>query len=375
LRFDFGRNGFDPAGGMGYAKGSARVVGPALLKRDPGMAVWKWQGIADGRIAGAIERHWGSFFLKLAISTLLIVFLAVTYDVGEAFRRLGAIDLPWFFASLLLLGLGVFLAALRWRSILDGIGIALSFHRVLRIVFIGLIFNQALPSSIGGDAMRVWQIHRVVASMGLAFRSIVLDRLAGLAGLVLLVMAAVFLLPRLAEKSTAPVAAMGDAMMGAALAAMAGFVLLLVFDRLPLAFLGARAQKALARIAVEGRQLLLTSWRAPYVLGLSCLIHVFSALSVFCLAQGMGIPLGVVACLVLVPPVILLMVLPISLAGWGVREGAMIAALGLVGVPAGEALVLSIAFGLSVLLASLPGGAVWFLTRSPQKIQREAVEE
>jgi len=346
-----------------------------LVEGEHRMAAWKWRGFAGGRIAGAIGRHWVSFFLKLAISTLLIVFLAVTYDVGEALRRLGAIDPPWFFASLLLLGLGIFLAALRWRSILDGIGIALSFQRVLRIVFIGLIFNQALPSSIGGDAMRAWQIHRVIASVGLAFRSVVLDRLAGLAGLVLLVVAAIFLLPRLAVKSAAPVSAMGDAMMGVAIAAMAGFALILLFDRLPLAFLGARIQKTLARIAMEGRQLLLTSWRAPYVLGLSCLIHVFSALSVFCLAQGMGIALGVVECLVLVPPVILLMVLPISLAGWGVRENAMIAAFGLVGVPAGEALVLSIAFGLSVLLSSLPGGAVWFLTRSTQKIRREAVEE
>ena len=55
---------------MGYAKGPARVVSPVLRKRDTKMAVWKWQGIADGRIAGLIERHWGSFFLKLAISTL-----------------------------------------------------------------------------------------------------------------------------------------------------------------------------------------------------------------------------------------------------------------------------------------------------------------
>jgi len=333
-------------------------------------ATGKRQNMEGALVAEAGLRRWWPFFLKLAVSTLLIGFLVVTHDLSEALSRLRAVDRFWFLANLLLLGGGILLAALRWRMVLDGIGVALSFAGVLRIVFVGLFFNQVLPSSIGGDAVRAWQIHRLVASAGVALQSVLLDRLAGLGGLVLLVVAGLPMLFRMTADGAAQFA-----MMGLAFAAILGLALILTADRLPLAFLGERLHRGLMGIAREGRALLLAFRRAPSVLGLSCGIHVFSALSVFCLAQGLGIALGLFESLVLVPPVILLMVLPISLAGWGVREGAMIAALGFVGVASADALLLSIAFGLSVLLTNLPGGALWFLTRNAASMRQEAVKK
>ncbi|KAF0137780.1 MAG: hypothetical protein FD153_1608 [Rhodospirillaceae bacterium] len=69
--------------------------------------------------------------------------------------------------------------------------------------------------------------------------------------------------------------------------------------------------------------------------------------------------------MVLVPPVLLIMTLPISIAGWGVREQAMITAFGLVGVSEESALALSILSGLTILAGGLPGGVVWLVeTRS-----------
>jgi uncharacterized membrane protein YbhN (UPF0104 family) len=63
----------------------------------------------------------------------------------------------------------------------------------------------------------------------------------------------------------------------------------------------------------------------------------------------------------LMQPVALLTSLPISIGGWGVRETAMIGLLGLVGVPASAALVLSVELGLITMAASLPGLVFWFL--------------
>src|SRR5690606_4783819 len=67
--------------------------------------------------------------------------------------------------------------------------------------------------------------------------------------------------------------------------------------------------------------------------------------------------------LILVPPVMLVSMVPISIAGWGVREGAMITAFGLVGLDTADALALSIVFGVIVSLVGAPGGAIWALTR------------
>ena len=65
--------------------------------------------------------------------------------------------------------------------------------------------------------------------------------------------------------------------------------------------------------------------------------------------------------------------LPISFAGWGVREGAMVTALGLVNIPINVSLASSILFGLFLLLISLPGSMLW-TTKSKKYIQVEIKE-
>jgi hypothetical protein len=68
-------------------------------------------------------------------------------------------------------------------------------------------------------------------------------------------------------------------------------------------------------------------------------------------------------CILLVPPVILVTVVPISIAGWGVREGAMVVAFGFIGVPANAAFAVSVLFGLTLAAASLPGSLLWWMSR------------
>jgi len=60
---------------------------------------------------------------------------------------------------------------------------------------------------------------------------------------------------------------------------------------------------------------------------------------------------------------LLILTIPISIGGWGVREGAMVTAFALVGVPGEGALVLSLLFGVIGLVVSLPGGIVWLMMR------------
>jgi uncharacterized membrane protein YbhN (UPF0104 family) len=66
----------------------------------------------------------------------------------------------------------------------------------------------------------------------------------------------------------------------------------------------------------------------------------------------------------MVPLAGLIMVIPISIAGWGVREGVMVVGFGYLGVAPEAALALSILYGLLMLVVALPGGIVWALKRS-----------
>jgi uncharacterized membrane protein YbhN (UPF0104 family) len=99
------------------------------------------------------------------------------------------------------------------------------------------------------------------------------------------------------------------------------------------------------------------------ILALSLAIHMGGGLAVYGLAMASGITLDLLVCVTLVPPVLLLATLPVSFGGWGVREAALIGLLAPFGVAAGQALGLSIALGLLVMAAGLPGGVLWLLPR------------
>ena len=146
-----------------------------------------------------------------------------------------------------------------------------------------------------------------------------------------------------------------------------GLLAFLWLDRFMVLFarlLPLRFYQLITSLAEDSRIVLAPRHYGPYVLGLSIANQVLMVLVMFALAQGLSIDVEISALLVLVPPVILVSLLPISFAGWGIREGAMIAMLGTVDVAPENALALSVAFGFLMLILSLPGALVWFLSEN-----------
>jgi hypothetical protein len=144
-----------------------------------------------------------------------------------------------------------------------------------------------------------------------------------------------------------------------------GLAALLWLDRLLVLFariLPGRLIDALEALARDARAVLLNRRSCGAVLGFALANQILLVLLVIALAWGLGIPARFGEFVVLIPPVILASVIPLSFAGWGVREGAMIAMLGTIGIGATEAIALSVAFGLVVLAGSLPGAVVWLVT-------------
>ncbi len=296
------------------------------------------------------------FALKLAVSAGLIWLLVERIEIGVVAERLTQLAPGAIAASLAILLVQSVLASLRWRIVSQRVGVPLDFGAALRFLFVGLFFNQALVSSIGGDAVRIWFVRHLADGMAGAFRSVLIDRLAGLAGLFLIVAAS---LPALFNLVATPAARAG--VLAVLSAGIGVLVLLLLLDRLPLLPRRLRQAGALDEFARACRRVLLDARTGLSALGLSLLIHLLSALTVFVLARGIGVEVSLGQMVVLVPPVMLVATLPISVAGWGVREGAMVTALGFVGVAAADAFAVSVIFGLALIVVALPGGAVWLI--------------
>jgi glycosyltransferase 2 family protein len=93
-----------------------------------------------------------------------------------------------------------------------------------------------------------------------------------------------------------------------------------------------------------------------------------AALAGYCIAHSLKIDVEPMAMVGIMSLTSFAVALPISAAGWGVREASLVTLLGMVGVERSAALLLSVEFGLLTTLLSLPGGVVWLAMRSERRI-------
>jgi hypothetical protein len=114
-----------------------------------------------------------------------------------------------------------------------------------------------------------------------------------------------------------------------------------------------------AELSRAGRRLFTNPRQCCAVLGLSVITIALTVLAFKFVGDAVGSPLPLGSWIMIVPPVALIQLVPISLAGWGVREAALVVALGWFGVSAETALAISVLVGLCLILVGLPGGLIW----------------
>lgn len=292
---------------------------------------------------------------KLCVSVALVWLVARNIEIDAVADRLG--QLGWLpIGTVAVASLAqIPLTALRWNAILAALGPGIRALDGLRLTAIGLFFNAALPAIVGGDAVRVFYVRNLAVDLRTAIHSVLLDRLSALVALIL--MAALGLpwsLPLITD------AALRHGLVLAVALGLAGLIGLILLDRfgrwaasrLPLG-------RAVAGFGVDCARLLRSPRADATTLGLSAAVHLLDIAKAYAVAVGLGAPLGPGAALLLVPPVILGAVLPVSIAGWGVREVAMVLALGQVGIAPVDAFAISIVMGLSQIGLGLPGAALW----------------
>jgi uncharacterized membrane protein YbhN (UPF0104 family) len=297
--------------------------------------------------------------VKLAVTGGLIYWVLRGVDLESLVTRLGDISPLWLIGAVgLILAQSAIIVTWRWERVVATIDTAPPPWRLLRIVTISLFFNQVLPSTIGGDGMRVWLLHRLDRTLGRAFRSVLIDRLLGFFGLLLLTLGgALFLLTNLIDPPVA-VWVMVPLSLGG-LAAIAGSpILVRLCGWLPIE----AVQRRLRTIADEIEAFARNKRRLAGLVGVSILGQFALSGSVLLLALGFGIGLDPLSALAVVPAIMLASSIPISIAGWGVREATMVVGLGLLGVVQGDAALISITFGGLLLIVGLLGGLVWLLS-------------
>ncbi len=293
-----------------------------------------------------------NYLIKLAITAGLLLLILRSVDLRQASAALLRVS-PWFLLLALLLQVGSNLvAAFRWHLIMRRIGFVQPLSFFVKSYFKGAFFNQGLPTSIGGDGLRILDCSRSTGLAEDAFYGVFIDRIVGLAGLLLLNIAALAINPDLLPSRVYfPLLLI---LSGLAL----GLVLLFFLRKFRFVMSG-RYLGFLGRLSERYFQVYSTIPSISLQLGLSILTHLLAMTAFFVIGTTVGMDFPLQVYLVLVPPVILLTILPISLAGWGVREGAMVGFFLLIGANETQVLTFSILYGLVALVASLPGLVVY----------------
>jgi glycosyltransferase 2 family protein len=296
--------------------------------------------------------------LKAGISFALIAIVVHAFDVRGVGAYIAQVDAG---TAAIVVVVGLLIALLhtvRWIAIIRAAsGPAIGFGPALRLVLIGHFFNQALPSSIGGDAVRVWCGWRAGLGFAMSANTVIVDRAMTLFSLLLLAAGG---LPWLFEIVADPAARW--ALSTVVVAGVCGYGAFIALTRLPQHLTRWRIVRALLAIAALTRTATLKPRYAVPVIGLSIVSFIGFSFIVFALGRAMQLGVSLGDCILLVPPVILITVLPVSIAGWGVREGAMVVAFSFIHVPAAAAFAVSVLFGLTLAVASLPGSVLWWLS-------------
>jgi uncharacterized membrane protein YbhN (UPF0104 family) len=296
-----------------------------------------------------------AFAVKLALTGGMLWFVLRQVDLAALRGTLAGMDRALLTLGLLQMLIIPFLGGVRWQLVLFAMNSEGRIWPLSRLFWIGMLSSQTLPSTAGGDVVRVFLMWRAGTSLRVAFNSVALERASMLITLIAFV---ALLLPVLASRVVvAQLAWIAPALL---IGGIAGLIVLMSADRFLKHLPDLRVIRAIAGLSADARRVYFSGfgWRLVVV----CIATLLNlCLAAWWIGVSLALPLSFADYLVFIPVVTVVTLLPVSVGGWGLREGALVALFGLVGVPSHSAVAFSVLFGFAGIVASLPAlGCLWY---------------
>lgn len=311
-----------------------------------------------------VVKKWGGWFLKLLFSAGLVWLLLRKHDLTAAWEDVKDVRHDMLILGGLLCFGVIFCSAWRWWFLIKTVSPQAypSFSDIFSINYVGQFSTLFLPMTVGSDAVKVICLNRIGSELTETISNVVIDRFLSY---LTLVYAALIMFPWAWK-----VEILRPALIVFAIAGILGTVFLFAASfvrkfshKKP----GSALWKWILRFSKDLHHLFINPAHAVGMIGIGILSHLLFSLMYYVLGIGLGININIMDCLVFIPAVVLVVMLPVSISGWGVREQAMITAFGISGVPASQVLLLSIVSGGIITLMSLPGLISWITLKKKPK--------
>ena len=300
------------------------------------------------------------FLLKAFVTAACLWWLSRYFDFEQVRAALAGINARLLIVAIALHFLSFVAGGVRWWLLFRHLHGAIAFRRVWPSYYLGVFFNNLLPSIFGGDLARTARLYASGLGGSALVSSAFVDRLLGLAAVVSMGLLALLFAPAGFESQLA-LGVFGLGML--TLVAMVIIAVLPRWAKLLDAGYGSRWPRLHAVLSCFPRYR-----TAPGLMlktfGLSVLNQLLVVLVLVMLAPGLGVHLPIFQFTVVLMLVFLVSSLPISLGGLGAREGAMMSLLLPLGVDAASVLALSVAYLFVLWSCTLPG-AFMLLLREP----------
>lgn len=298
----------------------------------------RWKSIAPG--------------LRVALTVIVASVLVSRLHLADVFSPTRGPTIPLLMVALVVTVGGVGLSVLRWHRVLVAMGLPTRVWTLVRLHLAGLFVGTFLPSTVGGDVVRASRLGRITHQRAGATASVVLERLTGWIVLPVLTLSALVVNPALLDLGQASHLALTVALI--TLVALAVILVAASNRRIGRALARRRGSWARTMAAVTDGldQLRRQPLAAAQVLVVSFAYQLVVALAAFLVGRSMGLDLSWTAAMAFMPVVAIVQVLPLTIGGLGLREGAFILLLRPLGVTTSQA----IAFGLLVYALNLVVG-------------------
>ena len=298
--------------------------------------------------------------LKIAVSIILLTYLFSKVDIADVWSKARHASAAWLLTSLAIYTMNVFVSSWRWHLLLEAQHVKIPRLKLLGSFVVAAFFNNFMPSNIGGDVVRIADTAGPAKSTTLATMIVLMDRVLGLMGLVLVAA----LGASLASAGASPVPSLwlwGVLVLGVAAGTPAIFApeqfakLLRPLTMLHREWVTARIQtleNTLAKFRDAFGAILTTFGAAIVVQGMMVVFYL-------AVARALGIGIGLWDLAVVVPVSFVVQMVPVSLGGFGVREATFSLYFKRLGLGVEAAIALSLIGQFVQMFFSLSGAAVY----------------
>lgn len=317
-------------------------------------------------------RRYSRHLFRVVSSAALFYIALRQVDWGSVHTVFRNIDPLWLLLHLLVLGFERYFYSYKWRILLSVKGITVSIWNLLVITLIGKFWGTFLPSSIGVDIVRGYYLYREQANGAVIASSLIFDKAMGLWSLLLLGTAGL-----LGYGTT-----INDVNIGLVFIGLLGVVAAAVYllqtrwfgDRMESALPGILGQRV-SGIFIKVYRAFLAYRDYPsvivYSFVLSIVLQLIRIVGVYTMARALDIEIPLIYYLVLVPLSMILIMLPLSIGGLGLREGVFVGLFALAGMSKVDAFALGFGTSLTDIAVSLLGGILYLFYRSGGKTAGE----